>query len=84
MQNRTDAIRRMTRFLRPSLIGRALSACVSETDRREAWLVGQKAVQHLMEGQSGYMVTLERRSDEPYQCETGLAELLDEGATRVE
>lgn len=75
----TDEIRRkldiQARFLRPSLIGRALSACVSETDRQEALLVGQQAARHLMEGQTGYMVTLERRSNDPYQIETGLADL---------
>ena len=63
------------RFLRPSLIGRALSTCVSETDRQEALEVGRQAVAHLAEGQSGFMVTLERRSNAPYRCETGLAEL---------
>jgi len=75
----TDEIRSkldiQARFLRPSLIGRALSTCVSETDRQEALLVGQQAARHLMEGQTGYMVTLERRANNPYQIETGLADL---------
>ena len=65
------------RFLRPVLIGRAMSACVSETDRREAVQVGQAAVSHLAAGQSGLMVTLERVSNSPYRCETGLAPLAE-------
>ena len=47
----------------------------SKTDRDEAYLVGQKAVQHAAEGTSGLMVTLERTSTAPYVCETGLAPL---------
>jgi 6-phosphofructokinase 1 len=66
-----------SRFLRPGLIGRALSACVSETDRSEATAVGQQAVVHMASGKSGQMVTLERLSDEPYRWETGLAPLAD-------
>jgi 6-phosphofructokinase 1 len=66
-----------SRFLRPGLIGRALSACVSEIDRREALAVGRQAVNHLVTGQSGHMVTLERLSDEPYRWTTGLAPLAE-------
>ncbi len=75
----TDVVREglglQARFLRPSLIERAMSACVSETDRKEAWQVGVDAVTHLVAGRSGYMVTLERVSDDPYHWETGLASL---------
>ncbi len=49
----------------------------SRTDRDEAYLVGQRAVQHAAEGTSGFMVTLERKSSAPYVCETGLAPLED-------
>ena len=63
------------RFLRPSLIGRALSDCRSEVDREEAWAVGEEAVKQLASGHSGDMVTLERLSDDPYAWETGLASL---------
>ena len=77
----TDLVREtlglQARFLRPGLIGRALSSCVAETDRREALQVGKEAVAHLATGRSGYMVTLERLSDDPYACETGLAPLAD-------
>jgi 6-phosphofructokinase len=64
-----------SRFLRPVLIGRAFSACIAETDRREALQAGQKAVACLADGQSGLMVTLERLSSEPYRCEPGLIAL---------
>jgi 6-phosphofructokinase 1 len=47
----------------------------SRTDRDEAYLVGQRAVQHAAGGTSGLMVTLERTSSDPYVCETGLAPL---------
>ncbi len=63
------------RFLRPVLIGRAMSACVSEVDRQEANLVGQEAVRRLAENQTGMMVTLERVSNIPYLCEAGAAPL---------
>jgi 6-phosphofructokinase len=65
------------RFLRPGLIGRALSACVAGTDRLEALAVGRQAAAHLAAGESGHMITLERLSDEPYRWGTGLAPLAD-------
>jgi 6-phosphofructokinase 1 len=75
----TDRVREglglQARFLRPGLIGRALSTCVSETDRQEALRVGRQAVAQLAAGHSGSMVTLERLSDTPYAVETGLAPL---------
>jgi 6-phosphofructokinase 1 len=64
-----------SRFLRPVLIGRTFSACVSATDRQEALLVGEQAVVHLTEGQTGFMVTLERLADNPYRVGTGLTPL---------
>jgi 6-phosphofructokinase len=77
----TDVVRErlglQARFLRPGLIGRAMSACVSETDRREAQQVGKEAVAHLATGRSGTMVTLGRVSDDPYLCETGVVPLAD-------
>jgi 6-phosphofructokinase 1 len=65
------------RFLRPVLIGRAMSACVSETDRQEALRVGKEAVAHLAAGRSGLMVTLERISEAPYVCKMGAAPLTE-------
>ena len=65
------------RFLRPGLIGRAMSNCVAETDRQEALQVGKAAVSHLAAGRSGNMVTLERVSNHPYAWDTGLVPLSD-------
>jgi 6-phosphofructokinase len=65
------------RFLRPGLIGRAMSSCVAETDRQEALQVGREAVAHLAAGRSGLMVTLERVSSDPYVCETRVVPLAD-------
>ena len=72
-----EALGLQARFLRPGLIGRAMSSCVAETDRQEALQVGKEAVAHLAAGRSGYMVTLERLSDAPYACKIGLAPLAD-------
>jgi ATP-dependent phosphofructokinase / diphosphate-dependent phosphofructokinase len=63
------------RFLRPVLIGRSLSACVSEVDRQEAYRVGQEAVRMMAGNQTGLMVTLNRVSTSPYLCEPGTAPL---------
>jgi len=49
----------------------------SATDSAEAFLVGQTAVETAVAGTHGKMVTLERTSDEPYACTTGLADLED-------
>jgi len=77
----TDIVREeltlQARFLRPGLIGRAMSSCVSETDRQEAMQVGVGAVTLLANGQSGGMVTLERLSDDPYRCRLSVAPLAD-------
>jgi len=40
-------------------------------DRDEAYLVGAQGVKLAVEGESGVMVTLERKSNRPYLCETG-------------
>ena len=49
----------------------------SLTDVNEAYLCGQMAVRHAMEGVNGKMVTLVRADEGPYQSATGLAELRD-------
>ena len=77
----TDRIRNklqlQTRFIRPSLIGRSSSACVSVIDRKEALAVGREAVIRLMAGQSDQMITLERTTSAPYRSEIGLIPLVD-------
>jgi 6-phosphofructokinase 1 len=65
------------RVLRPGLIGRAMTSCVSSVDQDEAWQVGAAAVARLAAGDSGQMVTLERTSDSPYSASLGAVPLLD-------
>ncbi|MHC4562410.1 MAG: 6-phosphofructokinase [Planctomycetota bacterium] len=69
----------------------------SATDSDEAYLVGKAAVEAALQGAHGKMVTLERVSDDPYECTTGLVDLekvangekpvppefIDEGGTGV-
>ncbi|HID96531.1 MAG TPA: 6-phosphofructokinase [Candidatus Latescibacteria bacterium] len=49
----------------------------SKTDSDEAYLVGQMAVRHAVEGTTGFMVTLQREDSPEYRCTTGLARLSD-------
>ncbi len=63
------------RFAIPSTIQRNGIHFASKTDSDEAYMVGQRAVLHAIEGVTGKMVTLERVSDNPYKCETGLVDL---------
>ena len=65
------------RFEKPGTIQRSLVACVSQTDAKEASLVGRAAVRYALEGYSDYMVTLIRQSNTKYECDTGLAPLKD-------
>ena len=53
-----------------STLQRAASHCASRVDILEAYQVGGAAVKAADEGDSGKMVVLERRSDDPYQCGT--------------
>ncbi len=59
-----------SRFLRPGLIGRTMSGCVSEIDGSEAYTVGGAAVDLLVEGETGLMVSIRRTSEDPYESET--------------
>jgi 6-phosphofructokinase 1 len=47
----------------------------SKADADEAYLVGQVAVEQALQGTTGKMVTLRRRSDSPYSITTGLVDL---------
>jgi 6-phosphofructokinase len=49
----------------------------SLTDVNEAYMCGQMAVKHALEGKNGKMVTLIREETPQYKCTTGLAELSD-------
>jgi 6-phosphofructokinase 1 len=59
------------RFDKPGTISRMYADSLSETDLAEAVLVGATAVELLLQGVSGVMVTLERAGAEPYQVRAG-------------
>lgn len=65
-------------FVRSENLGmnqRALSLAVSDTDRREAYLVGEKAARLLAEGVSRKMVCIERKPDIRYNVHIGSCDL---------
>jgi 6-phosphofructokinase 1 len=55
------------RYEKPGSIQRMSMNYISPVDQREAFRVGQKAVQLALKGHSEVMVTLERRSQKPYR-----------------
>lgn len=61
-----------TRAIELSTLQRAGSHLASRVDILEAFQVGGAAVKAADEGDSGMMVTLERISDDPYQCQTAV------------
>ncbi|EFH85477.1 6-phosphofructokinase [Ktedonobacter racemifer] len=63
------------RFDKPGDFQRMSSQYVSPTDRQEAYLVGQKALEAALRGESDKMVTLVRHDTPTYHCTTGLVEL---------
>lgn len=63
------------RFNRPGTLQRSCSIAASQVDLEEAYMVGRAAVEHLLAGESGFMVTLERLGSPQYRCTTGLARL---------
>jgi len=65
------------RFDKAGTIQRASGIAQSEVDVAEAKMAGTAAVQRACEGVSDKMVTLERVSQDPYRCETGLAPLAE-------
>lgn len=63
------------RFDKAGTIQRAFGLAQSEVDVAEAKMVGEAAVRRACEGVTDMMITLERVSQQPYRCETGLAAL---------
>ena len=61
-----------TRSIELSTLQRAAAHMASRVDILEAYQVGGAAVKAADEGESGMMVTLERISDDPYQCQTAV------------
>ena len=74
-----DNLKIKARFDKPGTVQRISGLCASRTDEEEAYLAGQMAVRKAVMGVSGYMVTLVRKSNDPYKCGYGLA-LLQEVA----
>ena len=70
-----DALGMKIRWDKPGYLQRSFVASASETDRREAYLVGQQAVREAVAGHSGSMVTLVREPGPGYEVTTGLAPL---------
>jgi 6-phosphofructokinase len=66
-----------TRANKPGTNQRAAMHFASATDVNEAYMCGQAAVKHALEGVNGKMVTLVREKGAKYKCTTGLAELKD-------
>ncbi len=63
------------RYEKPGTIQRSFFDSVSESDAREAELVGRAAVAAARDGLSDVMVTLERDDAPEYRCSTGTAPL---------
>jgi 6-phosphofructokinase 1 len=63
------------RYDKPGTIQRVSMVCASKVDLDEAYVVGQVAVSKAVEGETDKMVTLVRKSNNPYACETGLVGL---------
>jgi len=70
-----EKVKIKTRTNRAGTAQRAAMHFASLTDRDEAYLCGQMAVRHAIEGVTGKMVSLVRESNRPYKCVTGLADL---------
>ena len=62
---------------KPGLLGRTSKALVSEVDREEAYDAGFTAVQQAVKGMNGFMIGLQRISEEPYQVKQKLILLKD-------
>ena len=60
---------------KPGLLGRSSITHQSKIDRIEAKMAGIFAVKAALGGESGYMVSLKRISNEPYECEMDLVSL---------
>jgi len=59
----------------PDYLQRSGRHIASKTDIEEAEMVGRKAVQLALDGVSGVMVTIERKSNNPYIVDYGTVEL---------
>ncbi|MBR3494171.1 MAG: 6-phosphofructokinase [Clostridia bacterium] len=65
----------LTRSIELSTLQRCAGHLSSRTDITEAYQVGGAAVKAAFEGHTGEMVALQRISNNPYQCTTGLVDV---------
>ncbi len=70
-----DRLGLKARFDKPGTISRMFSDSVAETDLAEAVQVGGAAIDLLVQGGSGMMITLERVSQDPYHVRAGTVPL---------
>lgn len=61
----------------PDYLQRSGGHIVSKTDKEEAIKVGEKAFEYAKNGLSGYMVTINRVSNDPYKVEYGKVPLFE-------
>lgn len=64
-----------SRSEKPGLLGRTSIAYQSPIDQAEAYAVGAKAMELVLEGQSGYMVTIDADRSNGYEWKAGITEL---------
>ena len=55
------------RAIELSIVQRAAAHIASDTDKKEAWNAGSKAVKYAVSGKTNVMVTFQRTSDDPYK-----------------
>jgi ATP-dependent phosphofructokinase / diphosphate-dependent phosphofructokinase len=60
---------------KPGLVGRSSYLMTSKTDREEAFVLGEFAVEAALEGKTGFMTGLKRISSDPYRVEPVLLPL---------
>ena len=58
-----------------NILQRCTAHMASATDLEESELLGEKAVEYAIQGKTGYMTTIGRTSNEPYECEIETADL---------
>lgn len=63
----TGKLKLRARSEKPGLIGRACAMLASPVDRREAEALGRFGMKHALKGNTGFMASLERVSDDPYR-----------------
>lgn len=70
-----DKLGIMARIINPGISQQSAMHYASSRDIEEAVLVGREAVKAMMNGMSGYMVTLEVEDSHDYCCKTGFTPL---------